>query len=292
MVSVRRALAVAGLAAVLAVCLVASGCKGMPQADKLHPVVSPPAVREAGTLRAGVDLSTPPFGGTDAGKQAGIDLDVAAALASRLGLKLAVVDLKRSDAATSIASGRVDVVMSMPYSSDALSQVALAGSYIANGPAFFVTNDSTASAAATIALDRLPDGTKVGAQQGSAAYWALVSALGSDATTSFPTLRDALAALQKGEVQVVGGDAITGAYIARDMPTVRYAGQIEPAQLVGIGVATENTTLEDAVRKALDGLAADGILDAVRSKWVGNLPRLDVPTSLEATGTTTSTPAP
>lgn len=280
-------LIVAALGATLALV----GCKGLPAPAQLHPTVKPPAIRQAGTLRAGVDLSTPPFGGTDAGRRAGIDVDVAAALAARLGLKLTIVDVKPSDAATALAGGTADVVLSVPYSADALANSTLAGSYIADGPAFFVAAPATTSVVPTISVDTLT-AAHVGAQQGSLSYWELVSALGTEPVTPYPTLRDALTALQAGAVQAVGGDAIVGAYIARDMPTVRFAGQIEPAVPVGIAVATDNTTLEDAVRVALDGMAGDGILDAVRTKWVGSLPKLDVPTSSDETSSSVPTTTP
>ncbi len=47
-------------------------------------------------------------------------------------------------------------------------------------------------------------------------------------------------ALQKGDVPVVAGDALVGAYIARDYPNVHLAGQMESATLLGVAVAPEN----------------------------------------------------
>ncbi len=89
-------------------------------------------------------------------------------------------------------------------------------------------------------------------------------------------------ALEKGDVPVVAGDALVGAYIARDYPNVHLAGQMESATLLGVAVAPENAELADAARQALDGLSADGVLDAIRSKWVGALPKLNVEASEEA----------
>jgi len=83
-----------------------------------------------------------------------------------------------------------------------------------------------------------------------------------------------LTALADGEVTAVGGDAIVGAYIAHDLEGVRYAGSLLPATPLGIAVSAENPKLADTVRLTLDGLAADGVLRAIRYKWVGGLPKL------------------
>jgi ABC-type amino acid transport substrate-binding protein len=256
------------------------GCSA-PPAAKLEPKIAPPAISQAGTLKVGVDLSYPPFGGTDAGKQAGIDLDVASALAAKLGLTTTFVDVKPSDAATALAEGKVDVVFSVPYSQESLSRTTLAGSYLSDGPAFFVATESTAAVVPSLTLDTLPP-VKIGAQEGSAAFWKLQSEFGAESLVGYPTLRDALNGLRERKVEVAAGDALVGGYMIRDMPTVHFAGQVEPAAPLGAAVALDNTKLGDAVRTTLDGLSADGVLDAIRTKWVGSLPKLKLPAGLES----------
>jgi len=259
--------------------------------DKLEPKVAPPAVKEAGTLRVGVDLSYPPFGGSDAGKQAGIDLDVASALAGKLGLTAKFVDVKPSEAATALAAGTADVVLSVPYSQESLSRTTLAGSYISDGPALFIATEGTAAVEPSMTLDTLP-AIKIGAQEGSAAWWKLQSEFGAESLVGYPTIREALNGVRTGVVKVAAGDAIVAGYIIRDMPTVHLAGQIEPAVPLGAAVALDNVTLGDAVRAGLDGLAADGVLNAIRTKWVGSLPKLKLPESTEATPSTASSATP
>jgi polar amino acid transport system substrate-binding protein len=273
---VRRAIA----CSLLAICaIVLAGCATAPT-TKLEPKIAPPAIKQAGTLKVGVDLAYPPFGGTDAGKQAGIDLDVAAALAAKLGLTAAIVDVKPSAAATALADGKVDVVFSVPYDQESLSRSTLAGSYLSDGPAFFIATESTAAVVPSMTLDSLP-AVKIGAQEGSAAFWKLQSEFGPESLVGYPTLRDALNGLREGKVRIAAGDALVGGYIIRDMPTVHFAGQVEPAIPLGVAVALDNVTLGDAVRSGLDGLSADGVLDAIRTKWVGSLPKLRLPESME-----------
>jgi polar amino acid transport system substrate-binding protein len=285
---VRRTAAVFGIAVALAVALAAAGCS-QAKTPETQPKVAPPVIKDAGILKAGMDLDYPPFGGTDNGQQAGLDLDVASALAARLGLKVTIVQVAASDAATALANGTVDVVLSVPFSAEALTNVALAGSYASDAPAFFISTESTAPVEPTMTIVSLPGPpAKIGVQKESEAYWKLAREIGEESLQVYPSLRDAMDALQSGEVQVVAGDALVGAYIARDMPTVHLAGQMQSATLLGVAVKPENTKLAEATRDALDGLAADGVLDAIRTKWVGGLAKLAVEASEEASETSGS----
>jgi polar amino acid transport system substrate-binding protein len=275
--SVRAAFA----ALMIAVLAFTAGCAAEKPAEPfVEPKVSPPAITEVGVLAVGVDLELPPFAGVDKGREAGLDIDVAAALATELGLDLRLVQVAPSEATTALADGTVDIVMSMPLSEETVLGASLAGTYITDGPAFFASAEETA----TLTLEGI-GGRSVAAQEGSMAYWLLEYALGEDAIQTFPTLREAFEAAEAGDVDVVAGDALIGAYIARDFEDVRFAGQIGPAAPLGIAVAQENPDLGDAVRGALDALAADGVLDAIRTNWVGDLPPLEV-TGLSSTDAT------
>lgn len=268
----RRYQRIAGAALVALALVGVAGCQ-RDEPQPLDPLVAPPAVSTAGVLKAGVDLKTPPFGGAEKGQQAGLDVDVAAALAEKLGLSVKYVDVSPSDAATALADGKVDVVLSVPLSATSLSAMSLAGSYVTDGPALFVATESTASIEPSLTLDSaLP--AKIAAQEGSESYWILSDEFGSEAIVTFPTLREAFDALTSGEVEMVAGDALVGAYMTRDTPTIQIAGQLAPASPLAVAVAAENTTLGEAVRVALDDLAAGGVFDTLRAKWVGQAPVL------------------
>ncbi|NTW28694.1 MAG: transporter substrate-binding domain-containing protein [Coriobacteriia bacterium] len=287
--SIRSRVVPVALAVVLSAAILGGCASPKTSSQQLSPVVSPPTVNQAGVLRIGIDLASPPFGGTDLGKQAGIDMDVAAALANKLGLALVVVDVKASDAATALADGRVDAVMSVPFSQVTVGRVSIAGTYISDGSGLFTTSDSTMSVTASQTAEILPITTKLGAQKESAAYWELVSQVGTTTVTTYSTLREALVALSGHQIDAVCGDALIGTYIGRDLGEIRFAGQIAPAHVLGVAVGSKNTVLGDAIRKALDALAGDGVLSTVRRKWVGDLPTLSIPVSSETTTLSAST---
>ncbi|MHB9002590.1 MAG: substrate-binding periplasmic protein [Coriobacteriia bacterium] len=256
--------------------------------SSIEPKVKPPVVAKAGTLRAGVDLKYPPFAGVDNGREAGIDVDVASALANELGLTLELVEVDPSQVATALADGTVDIMMSAPLKHDAVLGAAISGIYLADGPAIFVkdsaepsgTSESTGTADTSAAVEPVPISTivgkKVGAQLGSESFWLLSYEIGESEVATFTTLREAFDALDKGDIEVVAADALVGAYIARDFEGIEFGGLIGEATPLGVAVALENVELDAAVRDALDVLAANGTLGRVRTTWVGDLPQFAV----------------
>lgn len=271
-------------AAVVAAALVVSMAGCQPQAEEpptLTPTVEPPVITQAGVLKVGVDLSYPPFAGTIDGTSVGIDVDIAAAIAERLGLTVELVDVKPSQMSTALAGSSIDVMLgAVPITDAVLADAATAGTYLINGIAIFTTVPE-GSVAATVTPEQLAT-LRVGAQQGSAAFWALESEMGEGFVRPFDTLKGAFDAMNAGEVDVVVGDAVVGAYIARDYPAVAFAGQMGDPQPLGAVVRKDAIELEAAVRSTLDAMAADGVLATIRGKWLGSLPELasaDAPTS-------------
>lgn len=254
----------------------------------VEPKVKPPVVAREGVLRAGVDLTYPPFAGVDGGREAGIDIDVASALARELGLTLEVVEVAPSDAATALADGTVDIVMSVPLVQDTVMGATLSGIYLADGPAYFVkrsadatdTGDATGTVDASAVVEPVGASTligrKVGAQQGSASFWLLGYEIGESEVSTFTTLREAFEALDRGDIEVVAADALVGAYIARDFDGIEFGGLLDETTPLGVAVALENTALDTAVSDALDALAANGTLSRIRATWIGDVPQFAV----------------
>lgn len=239
--------------------------------DELVPRLEPPVIGEAGVLRVGIDLAYPPFGGIDKEHEAGIDIDVAQAMAADMGLELRVVDMPLSEVQAALDSGEIDVAFAIPFDESYATALRFAGSYVSNGPAVFATADAVPASADELQVGR------VAVQQGSAAFWILDHAYGSDFAVNFSTLREAFEALVSGEVDAVACDAFVGAYMARDLEGIEYAFQLDAAAPVGTAVGPEADELESEVRAVLDVLQADGVLETIRSKWVGGLPKLELP---------------
>lgn len=275
------------------------GCARQAEEPTIEPKIAPPLIGEAGVLRVGVDLEYPPFAGRDADVEAGIDIEVASAIASKLGLELRTVQVTPAEAAVALADGKVDAVMSVPLTEEVAGEVNIAGVYMMDGPAFFVRSedaldqeisDAEESQAATPSAETTPSADvaqivsphafsnkRIGAQQGSPSYWALYYDLGEGAVTPYPTIREALQALSAGELDVVAGSAVVSAYVARDFEGVVFAGQYGSPKALGVAVSPENTDLAAEIRGVLDELTQGGVIEMIRSTWAGTLPRLVLP---------------
>lgn len=269
------------LALVTAMALLA-GCTGGIGAATLKPRLSPPAISKPGVLRAAIDLSYPPFGGTVKGKQVGLEVDVAAALAEQLGLKLEIVNLAPAAAAEQARAGTVDVVFGgLTVEQSVALQLSYAGTYVSDSSAVFAS-DTTSLTIGDLSA------RKVAVQKGSAAYWLLLDEYGEGPLVVMPTLLEAMRAAAEGKADVVAGDALVAAYIGRSVTGLKYGGQLAPAYPIGVGVAQDKTKLETEVRSVLDKLSSQGVLETLRRKWAGDLPKFKVPAS--ASDQTTATP--
>jgi ABC-type amino acid transport substrate-binding protein len=170
------------VAAVLGAAVLSAGCGSSDTGTALKAKVAPPVIGKAGVLRAAIDLSYPPFGGADKGTKAGLDVDVASALAEKLGLKLEIVDAKPEAGAVLLRDKQADVMIAaLPIDRAVQLDVAFAGSYANDGPAVFGLSETTMTIATL-------GGRKVAVQKESAAYWLLAEEYGEDALTIVPKL--------------------------------------------------------------------------------------------------------
>jgi polar amino acid transport system substrate-binding protein len=254
----------------VAMALAVTGCTGVITTPTLTPTIAPPLIATEGVLKVALDLGYPPFAGSVKGQNVGLDVDVAAAVADQLGLKLEIVNATPSEAIGLVKDGSVDVMLGgLTVESAVASQVAFAGTYISDAPAVF------ASTGVSVSVDAL--GTKrIAVQSGSLAYWFLLDKYGEAPLMQFASLDAALSAVQSGTADVAAGDALVGAYLLRGYPELSYVGQLGSAFPLGAGVSQAKPDLETQIRAVLDKLSSQGVLETIRHKWIGDLPPLRV----------------
>ena len=273
----RRVMTVLGMVMVVAVL---AGCVGGIAEPKREPKLSPPVIAKPGVLVAVVDMSYPPFAGKVGGQPAGLDVDVAAAIADQLGLKLELVDGSAQAGAALVQNGTADIVLAgLTVEQAVSSQLAFAGSYVSDGPAIFASSESS------VTTDALTT-RRIAVQKGSMAYWTVLDQYGEEPLVEFATLAEAFDAMSDGRADVVAADALTGAYMLRDRPGLQYLAQVGSAVPLGIGVSVAKPKLESEIRAILDRLAAEGVLSTLRRKWVGDIPPLELPQGTEETSQT------
>lgn len=234
-------------------------------AQRGQATVSNEALVEDGTLTVGIrtDRVSAPLCFEQNGSYAGLDVDLAAAMADSMGLKLKVVSVGKP--ADSLGK-TCDVVMDLSSqdASDA-GGIQVVGSYEESAAAFWHKG-----ATGTALVSDLSSKT-VGVQGGSVSAQALANTGLVMQTQSYDNLNDAFAALEKGDVDYVLCDAYSGAYLSRSYSDLAFCGTLNAPVARGIGVLTTNTALQQAVANALTTVQSNGQGDLIRSLWLGGM---------------------
>ena len=248
-----------------AMLLLATGCQQQQESytpPEATPAVSKPVIAQEGVLRVGVNASNAPLAGqpSSSTKIVGIDVDMAAALADQLGLKLEVVDVS-TDAAGALTSGKVDVVMGVNKSDS--PSFWTSDTYLPTAVALFAqSSNSTVPANA--------ESTKIAAQVSSNSAWAVTNEFDSSTITTTEDLKSAFSALEFGKVQYVAADAVVGSYVSNNAGMdVHMVALMQQASGYCVGVLDGNTQLKQAVSNALSAMNSNGVSSVIQKKWLG-----------------------
>ena len=226
--------------------------------------VSSPTIGEDGVLRVGVDSSSAPLAGesTTTGNIVGIDVDIAAALADELGLKVEIVDVG-DDAATALSEGTVDIVLGVEVSNTSETYW-LSDTYLDTAVALFALADASSEVPTNVST------LTVAAQVSSQSAWAVANQLDQATLTTTTTLESAFTALSAGTVSYVASDAIIGTFAAYSIDLdVQIVALMEEASGYCVAVLSTNTDLQVAIAEALDTISSNGVIDLIEKKWLG-----------------------
>lgn len=249
------------------------------------PVVTSPAIGKDGTLRVGVNTKNTPLAGMVSNKIVGLDVDIAAALADELGLKLEIIDVG-TDPEGALADKKVDVVMGIDKS-DSSTTFWTSEYYLPTAVAVFSTTPNAAVPTKAAA-------PKIAAQVSSKSAWAISNEFGEEALSASDDLKGAFAALQSGQVQYAAADAVIGTYAANSAGIdVSIVALMQQPGGYGIGVLDANTDLKTAVSEAVSKLTTNGVISIIETKWLGGpLDLANVPLTEGAVAPAKSTTTP
>lgn len=275
--------------------LALGGCSGVTGSKEidLEPVVSSPAVGTDGVLKVGVNSTNIPYSGLSDNNLVGIDVDVAAAIAEELGLRLELVDIADQSADTLLEDGTVDMVMGVEQTTDkTVIQGTQVGPYIESGPAIFAIAEG--DTIPPIELDSITGGS-VAVQKDSLSARSVDGLIASGTSDPKDSLADAFAAVESGQNAYAAADAVVGSYyLASNNSNLVCAKMLGTPIGVHMGVTKTNSQLADALTDALRNLRDTGRLKIIFSKWLGPLSASVVMgssgiTSSEITGATDAT---
>ncbi len=225
----------------------------------------------SGKLTMATEATFPPYEYYDGDAIVGIDVEVAQAIAAKLGMELEVTDIAFDSIIPGIQTGKYDMGMAgMTVTDERKEQVNFSDSYATGVQVVIVKDDS----AITSVDDLFADGadTVVGTQAGTTGFIYATSDIedaGLGTVKSFGKTTDAVEALKNGQVDCVILDnepakALVAANEGLHILDTEYA-----VEDYAIAIAKENTDLLGKINTALAELKDDGTLQSIVDKYIG-----------------------
>ena len=218
---------------------------------------------EAGKLIMSTNAAFPPYEMVaDDGSLEGIDVEVAGAIAGKLGLELVVDDMDFDAALLAVQQNKSDIVMAgVTVTEDRQLIMNFSDSYATGVQVVIVKEGSD------VTLDNLGE-KMIGTQRGTTGYIYTSGDYGDDHVTAYDNGASAVQALLNGQVDcVVIDSAPAEAFVAANAGLTILDTEYV-TENYAIGVNKDNTALLDAINQALAELTADGTVQSIVDKYI------------------------
>lgn len=216
-----------------------------------------------GVLTMATNAYFPPYEYYEGDEIVGIDAEIAAAVAEKLGLQLVIEDMEFDSIITAVQTGKADMGLAgMTVTEDRLQNVNFSDTYATGIQSVIVKEDSDIAS-----LDDLA-GKMIGVQLGTTGDIYASDEFGADHVDQYNKGNDAVMALLSGKIDAV---------IIDNEPAKSYVAANEGLKILDTEYAVEdyaaaiskdNTALLDAINGALKELTEDGTLDAIVAKYI------------------------
>ena len=218
----------------------------------------------AGKLTMSTNAAFPPYEMTaDDGSFEGIDIEVAAAIADKLGLELQVDDMDFDAALLAAQNGKSDMVMAGVTVTDERQKVMdFSDTYAEGIQSVIVPEDSDIASVDDLA------GKTIGTQRGTTGYIYCTDDFGEDSVVAYDNGLTAVQALNNGQVDAVVIDNAPAKEFVAANTGLKILDTAYAQEDYAIGVAKGNTALLDAINGALEELQADGTLQSIVDKYI------------------------
>ena len=220
--------------------------------------------KEDNVLTMGTNATFPPYEFVDDdGNIVGIDAEIAAAIAEKLGMELEIKDMEFDSLITACAGGSVDVVLAgMTVTDERKESVNFSDTYATGIQVIIVKEDSEITKVEDL------DGKMIGVQAGTTGDIYCTDDYGQDNVKQYNNGALAVAALQNDQIDCV---------IIDNEPAKSYVAANEGLKILeteyvtedyAIAVAKENTELLEKINKAMAELKADGTIDKIIDEYI------------------------
>lgn len=235
-------------------------------------------IRKRGVVRLGVLADQPPWGFLDGnGRNAGYDVDFGKAMAAAMGVRPEFVTMTVAARIAQLMTNKVDFCIAvMGMYPDRAKVVQFSKPYA--GLSIIVLGRKSDHITSVADLAKL----RVGVTRGAAQDIALTAQL--PRTTDIRRFDDDASAIQgllTGQVDAIGANTTYMININKARPNNDYEQKLVlNQQWMGVAMRPHQKELNEWVNNFIDKMKADGRLEALSEKWIGQ-PLPNLPTSLE-----------
>ena len=223
-----------------------------------------------GKLTMSTNASFPPYEMVaDDGSFEGIDVEVAGAIAEKLGLELQVDDMGFDAALQAAQTGKSDMVMAgVTVTEERQAVMDFSNSYANGVQVVIVKEDSPIQT-----VDDLANANMIGCQMGTTGYIYCSDTpenggFGEDHVTPYDDGAAAVQALMNGQIDAVVIDNKPAQEYVAANPGLKILDGEFTNEDYAIGVAKGNTALLDAINGALEELTNDGTIQSIVDKYI------------------------
>lgn len=225
---------------------------------------------EEGKLHMSTNAAFPPYEMVkDDGKFEGIDVEVAGAIAEKLGLELVVDDMDFDSALLAAQNGQSDIVMAgVTVTEERQAVMDFSDSYATGIQVIIVKEDSPIAT-----VDDLANADMIGCQAATTGYIYCSDTpenggYGEDHVTAYDTGATAVQALVNGQVDAVVIDNEPAKAFVAANPGLKILDTEFAVEDYAIGMAKGNTALLEAINAAMAELKADGTFQNIVDKYI------------------------
>ena len=250
------------LALIMLLALAACGNKGNASGDL--------TTVEAGKLHMSTNAAFPPYEMiADDGSFEGIDVEVAQAIAEKLGLELVVDDMDFDAALLAAQNGKSDIVMAgVTVNEERQKVMDFSDTYATGVQVVIVKEDSPIQT-----IDDLANAEMIGCQKATTGYIYCSDTpenggYGEDHVTAYDNGATAVQALVNGQIDAVVIDNEPAKSFVAANPGLKILDTEFAVEDYAIGMAKGNTQLLEAINGVMAELKADGTFQNIVDKYI------------------------
>ncbi len=205
----------------------------------------------------------PPYEYYEGQEIVGIDAEIAAAVAEKLGCEFKIEDMAFDSIITAVQTGKVDFGLAgMTVTEDRLEFVNFSDTYTTATQVVIVMEDSEVAGVADL------EGKKIGVQQGTTGDIFATDEYGDEFVERYNKGFEAVQALTQGKIDAVIIDNEPAKVFVSENEGTKILEEDFAVEEYAMAIAKDNTELLEKVNEALAELKADGTLQSIIDEYI------------------------